>query len=95
MDILNQFVQTLQAAGLPGLLFAVLVLTGVFAAKRGKLVVTGDQARIANLALGVISAVLAPGADSEKALTGAIASVLSALVYEGLDWLRTKYFAKG
>lgn len=80
-------VDTLGAFGLPGLGVAVLILIGVYLAKKSRLVVTGNQARIANVVLSAILFGLGDNPKAEGALMAVLASVLAALVYEGLGWL--------
>lgn len=79
---LQSLVETLSAFGLPGLFATLIILIGVFLAKKSGLVATGNQARIANVVLSAILFGLAENPQSEGALMAVLASVLSALVYE-------------
>lgn len=90
MDAFQALIEALKAFGLPGVGAVAVILIGVFAAKKVKLVVTGDQARIANLVLAAIVYGLSGDPAAESALNAALAAVLSALVYELLDWLGDK-----
>jgi len=83
---MNEFVQTLSSAGLPGMVAALVVLLIIFIAKKGGIVATGNQARFANVALGAITYGLSNAPEAEAALTALIASLLSALFYEGIQW---------
>ena len=83
-------IEALQGFGLPGLGVAALVLVGVFLAKRGGLVATGNQARFANILLAAILSGLSGDPAAESALNAALASVLSALAYEGIRFLSDK-----
>lgn len=84
----EQLLQVAQTYGLPGLLIALVVLVGVFLAKRGGLVVTGNQARIANITLAAIIAGLDPAnPEAEKAIIAAIAAIASALIYQGATYI--------
>jgi len=80
MSELVDFAQTL---GLPGVLVALVVIVGVFLAKRGGLVVNGNTARLANVILAAILSGLADtGSTDERAIVAAIASIVSALLFE-------------
>lgn len=88
-------VDVLSAAfGLPGLLAAAVILIGVILAKISGLVATGNQARIANLVLSAILAGLSGNPQSEGALLAVLSSLLAALAFEGLDYLKKKYEKK-
>jgi|GEM_PF-3116446 len=77
--------------GLPGILIALVVLVGVFLAKRSGLVVKGDHARAANLVLAAILSGLAEtGSVDERAIVAAVASITSALIFELYGYLETK-----
>lgn len=80
-------VDALSAFGLPGLLAALLILIGVFIAKRSGLVATGNQARIANLVLSAILAGLSDNPLAEGALLAVLSSLLAALAFTGLEYL--------
>lgn len=88
MNVFEQLFELMKAAGLPGLLVALVVLVGVFLARRGGLVVTGNQARLANLIIAVIAAGLDPAnADAENLMVAVIGSIASALMYELFKWI--------
>lgn len=80
---MDELVKTATELGLPGILIALVVIVGVFLAKRGKLVITGNQARIANIVLSAILSGLDPSKPiDERAIIAAIASISSALIFE-------------
>lgn len=83
-------VDALSTFGLPGLFAALVILIGVFVAKRAGLVATGDQARIANLVLSAIIAGLSGNPASESALMAVLSSLLAALAFEGLKYAQSK-----
>ena len=76
---------------LPGLLAALVILIGVYVAKAGGLVATGNQARLANVVLSTILYGLSENPQSEGALLAVLSSLLAALAFEGLDYLKKKY----
>jgi len=80
-------VDALSAFGVPGLIAALIILIGVFTAKKSGLVATGDQARIANVVLSAILAGLSGNPQAESALTAVLSSLLAALAYTGIEWL--------
>lgn len=84
---IQTLIQTLQSFGLQGLIATAFILLVVFAAKKGGLVATGDQARIANVILAAILYGLNSNPQSEAALQAALSSVLAALVYTFLERL--------
>lgn len=83
-------VDVLSSFGLPGLLAALVILIGVFVAKATGLVATGNQARIANLVLSAILAGLSGNPQSEGALLAVLSSLLAALAFEGLQYLKNQ-----
>ncbi len=87
---LTQFVEAVSAFGLPGLFTALVILVGVFAARKSGIVATGNQARVANLALGAILYGLNGSADSEAALHSVLSSILASLAYAGIKYLSKK-----
>lgn len=88
MNVFEELFAVLTAAGLPGLVVALVVLVGVFLARRGGLVVSGNQARLANLIIAVIAAGLDPAnVEAENLMVAVIGSVVSALVYEFIKWI--------
>ena len=91
----QSLIDALQAFGLPGLGAVAVILVAVFAAKKGGLVATGDQARIANVVMSAILFGLSGDPAAESGLNAALASVLSALAYEAIKWAGSKLPAKG
>ena len=89
MEIQN-LVDTLQAFGLPGLLAALVILVGVFIAKKSGLVATGDQARIANVILSAVLFGLGDNPQSEGALMAVLASLLASLAYELIKYIANR-----
>lgn len=80
---MQDFLSTVQQAGLPGLWTGIVVLVIVFALSYLGVIVTGDQKRTAN----VIASILLAGVNllnpqDISVITAAIASILSALIYE-------------
>lgn len=91
----EQLYTELAAAGLPGLLVALVVLVGVFLARRGGIVVNGNQARLANLVIAVIASGLDPlNIDAESGLVAVIGSIVSALLFEGMKLIGNKAQSK-
>lgn len=86
----QSLIEALKAFGLPGLVVVVVILVGVFVAKKAGLVATGNHARLANVILSAILFGLSGDPEAETALHAAIASVLSALAYELIKWLGDK-----
>ena len=89
-DILNQMVEALKTFGLPGLLGALGILVLVFIARKSGLIVTGDQARIANVVIAAILAALSGDPAAETALMTVLTSVLASVIYELLKLVNTK-----
>lgn len=87
----QNLVEVLQAFGLPGLLAAFVILLGVFLAKQSGLVATGDQARIANVVLSAILAGLSGNPLAEGALMAVLSSLLAALAFEAIKYLRNNF----
>jgi hypothetical protein len=83
----DPFVDVAKSYGLLGVAIAAFILVAVYLARRSGLVVTGDQARIANLVLGAILAGLSGDPAADTALTAVLSSLLAALMYELLKWL--------
>ena len=86
---LTQLVEALKAFGLPGILGALIVLIGVFLARKSGLVATGDHARLANVILSAILFGLSGNPAAQTALESVIASVLAGLAYELLQKVPT------
>ena len=89
-DILTQMVEALKAYGLPGLLAALTILVIVFIARKSGLIVTGDQARIANVVIAAILAALSGDPAAETALLTVLTSVLASVIYELLKLVSPK-----
>lgn len=88
-------IEAFQAFGWQGLGLAGLVLVGVFAAKKGGIVATGDHARVANVVLSAVLFGLGGDPAAETALHTALASIASALAYELIKWIGGKAKARG
>jgi hypothetical protein len=88
-------VDALAAFGWQGLAFAAVILIGVFVAKRSGLVATGDQARIANVILAAVLAGLGDNPLSEGALMAVLSSLLAALAYELIKYIRDQFPTMG
>lgn len=87
---LNQLVEALSSFGLPGLLTALVILLGVYFARKSGVIATGNHARLANIVLGAILYGLNGNADSQTALHSVLASILAGLAYKGVEFLGTK-----
>ena len=85
----QQFLELAQAAGVPGLILAAVILLFVYMAKWGGLAKNGNWARLINFGLGFFLAGVKVG-DQEAALTAVIGSVLSALAYETIEAIKNK-----
>lgn len=83
-------VSTLSAFGVPGLIATAVILLGIYAAKKGGLVATGNQARIANVVLSAILYGLSDNPQSEGALLAVISSILAALAFTFLEYIGSK-----
>lgn len=83
----DPFVEALSEFGLPGIGIACFILAAIFFARKGGLIVTGGQARLANLLLGAILAGLSGDPAADTALTAVLSSLLAALMYELLKYL--------
>ena len=79
--------------GWKGLVFVGVILGGVFAAKKGNLVATGDQARLANVVFAFVMAALT-GDVQEGAILGSLSSIVSALLFELVDYFSGKLSKK-
>jgi len=89
---LQSLVAALTAFGWQGLVFALVILIGVFIGRKAGLVATGDHARLANIILSAILFGLSGDPSAQTALESVMASLVAALVYEGLKRLP---FGKG
>lgn len=85
------FIALVQTNGVEGLIVGLAVLLVVFALSKSKVVVTGDQKRLANIVLSILLggvSILNP--EANEVVVSAIASVASALVYELIRYLNSK-----
>ena len=87
---LQTLIDALSAFGVPGLIAAFLILVGVFVAKTAGLVATGDQARIANIIFSAVIFGLGENPQAEGALLAVLSSLLAALAYEALKYLKSR-----
>ena len=85
MDALLELAKT---NGVEGLIAGAVVLVALYAMSRAGVVVTGDQKRIANVVLSALAAgVDLQGNTQEQAIVFALASITSALAYEGISYI--------
>jgi hypothetical protein len=77
--------------GLTGLFLALVILAGVFIARKVGLVASGDQARFANVLLSAILYGLSENPQSEGALLAVLSSLLASLMYELLKYAGNQY----
>lgn len=84
---LQTLVDALSAFGLPGIVASLVILVGVYVAKRAGIVASGNHARIANIVMSAILFGLSDNPSSEGMLGALIASLLAGLAYEGLKRL--------
>lgn len=88
---MSEFLTLVTSNGLEGLAVGLVVLLTVLAMSFGNVVVTGNQKRVANLVLSIlIAGVSLLNPESADVVTGAIASVSSALLYEFITFLAKK-----
>lgn len=87
---LTQFVEALSSFGLPGIFAALIILVGVFFARKSGIVATGNHARLANIILGAILYGLNGSADSETVLHSVLASLLAGLAFEAIKYFSSK-----
>lgn len=88
---LQTLVNALSSFGLPGAFAALVILVGVFFARKSGIVATGNHARLANIILSAILYGLNGSADSENALHSVLASILAGLAFELLNWTTKKF----
>jgi VIT1/CCC1 family predicted Fe2+/Mn2+ transporter len=86
----DPFVEALRQFGAAGISIACFILAAVFFARKAGLIVTGGQARIANLVLGAILAGLSGDPAADTALTAVLSSLLAALMFELFKTLAEK-----
>ena len=91
MSPLQDMLDALLAAGLPGIVLALVILVAVFLLKRGGVVVNGNMARLANVVLAVILSGLDPtNPNMETSFIAAIGTVVSALLFELVKFIGVK-----
>ncbi len=86
---IDSFVQLAKTYGTEGLIVALLVLVVIYLAKFGGLIKNGNVARVVNVVLSVVFGGFQFG-DQSSAFVSAIASVVSALVFELIDFGASK-----
>jgi len=86
----QQLVDALSALGLPGLGLAAFILIAIFIARKVGVVASSGQAQLANVILSAILAGLSSDPTVEKGLLAIIASVLSALLWQIIQWATGK-----
>lgn len=92
---MSDFIQLVQANGVLGLIMGLIVLLTVFGLSKGGVVVTKGQKQSANVVLSILLAGLSlPNPEQSDVIVAAIASIGSALVYEGIKYLGKKAEAK-
>jgi hypothetical protein len=84
---LQNLVDVFAAFGWQGLVMALIILVGVFIARKSGIAATGNHARIANIILSAVLFGLSDNPQSEGALGAIIASLLAGLAFELLKWL--------
>lgn len=85
---MENFLQLIQANGIEGLITGAAVLLLVYALSAGNVAVSGNAKRLANVVLSILLSglsLLDPGQN--EAVEAALASVLSALAYEFIQYL--------
>ena len=87
---LTALVEAFASFGWTGLLVALVILVGVFAARKVGIVATGNHARLANVILGAVLYGLNGTTDSETALHSVLAPLLAALAFQGIQYLASK-----
>lgn len=87
---LSNLVDALASFGFTGLLAALVILVGVFFARKVGIVATGNHARLANVILGAVLYGLNGSTEADAALHSVLASLLAALFFQGIEYLSTK-----
>lgn len=90
---IDQLLVLANAAGVPGLILAVIVLLFVYVAKWSGLVKDGTWARFANIALALLFAGVEAG-NQEAAVTAAIGAILAGLFYEIIEAVQKQIKAR-
>jgi len=92
---MSEFLALVTANGIEGLIVGLLVLVAVYLLGTGNVVVTGNQKRVANVVLSILLAgVSLFNPESAEVVTGAIASISSALLFEFITFVAAKRKAK-
>jgi len=85
---MENFLQLIQANGVAGLITGVVVLVIVYALSAGNVAVSGNAKRLANVVLSILlSGVSLLDPQQGEVVEAALASVLSALAYEFIQFL--------
>jgi len=88
---MSEFLALVTANGIEGLIVGLLVLVAVYLLGTGNVVVTGNQKRVANVVLSILLAgVSLFNPESAEVVTGAIASISSALLFEFITFVAKK-----
>lgn len=88
---MTDFIQLVQANGVLGLIMGLIVLLTVFGLSKGGVVVTKGQKQSANIVLSILLAgVSLLNPEQGDVIVATIASIGSALVYEGIKYLGKK-----
>jgi len=88
---MSEFINLVTSNGIEGLIVGLIVLAAVYLFSYGDLLVSGNQKRVANVVLSILlSGVSLFNPESPEVVTGAIASISSALLYEFITYLAKK-----
>jgi hypothetical protein len=88
---LEKFIELVQVNGVLGLIVGLIVLVTVFLLSRGGVIVTQGQKQSANVVMSILLAGLSlVNPESSDVVVAAIASIGSALVYEGIRYIGKK-----
>ena len=88
---MDAFLSIVQGSGIHGLIIGFLVLVSVFALNKSGVVFTGGQKQLANVVLSLLlSGVNLLDPSFNSVIVATIASLGSALAYEGIRWLASK-----
>jgi len=88
---MSEFITLVTSNGIEGLIVGLIVLVAVYLFSYGDLLVSGNQKRVANVVLSILlSGVSLFNPESPEVVTGAIASISSALLYEFITYLAKK-----
>ncbi len=88
---MEKFIELVQVNGVLGLIVGLIVLVTVFLLSRGGVIVTQGQKQSANVVMSILLAGLSlVNPESSDVVVAAIASIGSALVYEGIRYIGKK-----